>query len=56
MSEKVDWLASIDRIMIELQNFPFKLQRMLPQPKSPEQERKYENNGDYIYLNSVTKK
>ena len=54
MPEKVDWLASIDRIMIELQKFSFELQRMFPQPKFPEQERKYENNGADIYLNTVT--
>ena len=39
MSEKFDWLASIDRIMIELQKISFELQRMFPQPKFPEQER-----------------
>ena len=33
MPEKFDRLASIDRIMIELQNFSFELQRMFPQPK-----------------------
>ena len=40
MTEKVDGLASIDRIMIELQNISFELQRMFTQPKFPEQERK----------------
>ena len=54
MPEKVAWLACINRIMIELQNFSFELQRMFPQPKFPEQKRKYENNGVDIYLNTVT--
>ena len=54
MPEKVHGLASIDRIMIELQNFSFELQRMFPQPKFPQQKRKYENNGADIYLNTVT--
>ena len=54
MPEKFDRLASINRIKIELQNFSFELQIMFPQPKFTEQERKYENNGADIYLNTVT--
>ena len=54
MPEKVEWLASIDRIMKELQNFLFELQRMFPQSKFPEQVRKYENNGADICLNTAT--
>ena len=54
MPEKVAWLASIDRIINELQKFSFELQRMFHQSKFPEQERKYENNGADIYLNTVT--
>ena len=54
MPEKVEWIASIDRIIIELQNVSLEFQWMFPQPKFPEDVRKYENNGGDIYLNAVT--
>ena len=39
MPENVEWLAYIDRIMIELQNVSFELQGMFPHPKSQEEVR-----------------